>query len=47
MKEAPLLLGPQALPVHLEQVVRRESPETLLMATQDPREGGAFRECQG
>lgn len=47
VKRVPLLSGPQALLVHLEQGVRKESLETLLMASQDPRERGGFQECQG
>lgn len=47
VKRVPLLSGPPAFLVHLEQGVRKESLETLLMATQDPRERGGFQECQG
>ena len=44
---APLLPDPQALPVYLDRMVRKESLETPLMATQDPQERGVFQECQG
>lgn len=44
---APLLPGPQALLVYLDRMVRKESLETLLMASQDPRERGVLQECQG
>lgn len=47
VKRGPLLSGPQALLVHLEEMVRKEYLGTLLMATQDPRERGVLQECQG
>lgn len=47
VKRALLPSGPQVLLVHLEPVVRKESPETLRMATQGPRERGVPQECQG
>lgn len=47
VKRGPLLSGPQALLVHLEEVARKEYPEIMLMATQDPQERGVLQECQG
>lgn len=40
-------LGPQAFLVLVEQMVRKESWETLPMANQVPQEGEVFQECQG
>lgn len=44
---APLLPGPQALLVYRDEMVRKESLETPLMASQDPQERGVLQECQG
>lgn len=43
VKRGPLLSDPQASPVYLEKMVRKESLETLLMATQDPQEREVFQ----
>lgn len=47
VKRDPLLSGPQALLVHLEEMAGKEYPEIVLMATQDPQERGVLQECQG
>lgn len=46
VKRGPLLSDPRAPPVYLEKMVRKESLETLLMATQDPREREVFQGYQ-
>lgn len=43
VKRGPLLSDPQDPPVYLEKMVRKESLETLLMATQDPQEREVFQ----
>lgn len=43
VKRGPLLSDPRDPPVYLEKMVRKESLETLLMATQDPREREVFQ----
>lgn len=47
VKRGPPFLGPQDLPVLAEQMVRKESWETLPMATQGPREREDFQGCRG
>ena len=47
VKRGPPLLGPQALQVHLEGLVRKDPQEILLSATQDSQERAVFQEHQG
>jgi len=47
VKRGPPFSGPQAHLVLVEQMVRRESWETLPMADQVPQAREVFQECQG
>lgn len=47
VQRGPPFLGPQALPVLVEQMGRKESWETLPTATQVPREREVLQGCRG
>ena len=47
VQRGPPFPGPQALPVLVEQMGRKESWETLPTATQVPREREVLQECRG